>query len=168
MARERDTRLGETLVRLLDGTDLATKVGITMQLITVGPEGVPHTALLSVGEVLATSATTVRLALWGTSRTTGNLTERPRALLTAVVDRAHVGIELRASRLPWGPEGTEGLAAFAAEVAQVHVDRVGYAELTSGITYRLHDRESVVERWQRTIAALRAAPGPDPAGRGNP
>ena len=65
--------LPETLHRLLDGSDLDGKVGETMELLTVGPEGWPHVALLSAGEVLAATPEEIRLALWPSSQTTANL-----------------------------------------------------------------------------------------------
>jgi hypothetical protein len=41
-------------------------------------------------------------------------------------------------------------------VEDVQEDAVNYAELTSGIRFRLHDPEAVVARWQQTIDALRS------------
>ena len=41
------------------------------------------------------------------------------------------------------------------ETARMHVEP--YAAVTSGVTFILHDPQAVLPRWQRQIAALRAA-----------
>jgi hypothetical protein len=48
------------------------------------------------------------------------------------------------------------LAAFHGRVAEVRRDEVGYARLTSGVTFELPDEPAVVARWRETIEALRA------------
>src|SRR5437868_382048 len=67
------------LREFLDGQRLAAKTNDVIELLTVGEEGWPHVALLSVGEVLAASDTEVRLALWPDSQTTANVRRTSRA-----------------------------------------------------------------------------------------
>lgn len=50
------------------------------------------------------------------------------------------------------------------EVRSARVDAVGYAELVSGIRFQLRDEERTLQRWRETVAALRAAVRPRPAG----
>jgi hypothetical protein len=46
------------------------------------------------------------------------------------------------------------LAGLAADVVGVRTDAVGYAQITSGITFELPDPEQVLPRWRATIAEL--------------
>jgi hypothetical protein len=141
------------VVALLDGSDLEARVGLTIELLTVAEDGWPGVALLSAGEVLAISDSDVRLALWPSSRTTANLTRTGRGVLAFVHAGAAFTVRVEARRaadLP-GP-----LAAFAGRVAAVRRDEVGYARVTSGITFDLPDAPAVVARWRETIEALKA------------
>ena len=45
--------------------------------------------------------------------------------------------------------------AFALEVTSATDDAAPYADLVSGVTFRLHDERATVDRWRRTRAALR-------------
>lgn len=69
------------LLGVLDGRDLADKIGVTPQLVTVDDDGWPHIALLSAGEVVLERPDGARLALWPDSTTSANLIARRLALL---------------------------------------------------------------------------------------
>jgi hypothetical protein len=145
--------LPDSLYRLLDGSDLESKVGETLELLTVGPEGWPHVALLSVGEVLAVAPAEIRLALWPSSQTTANLLRTGQATLTSVRPEGACYVWLLAAPLDAGLE----LATFRCSVQRLVLDRVDYADLTHGISFTLRDPSAVVARWEGVIAALRAA-----------
>jgi hypothetical protein len=49
------------------------------------------------------------------------------------------------------------LSLFEAEAERVRVHVAPYADVTGGITFTLHEPTAVLDRWQRQIAALRAA-----------
>jgi hypothetical protein len=155
MARSRHDHLDDRVLELLDGTELAGKVGHTFELVTVDEDGSPHAALLSVGEVLAIDERSLRLALWSTSTTTENLHRDGHGLLTLVTDDAFYAVTILTR--PTGTLVVDGkpLACFEATVGVSHRDEVGYAEVTNGITFRLHDPAAVTDRWWRTIDALR-------------
>lgn len=153
MSKHSGQALPATIVELFDGTGLEHKVGPTALLIATEPDGWPRLALLSVGEVLAASAMEIRLALYPSSGTTHALTASGRALLAVVMDEAAYKIRLQAQRVA-APEG-DPLAFFIARVAAVDEDRVGYASITSGITYELLDERPALTRWQQQIAHLR-------------
>ena len=155
MPRALPAELPAPLLRLLDGEDLERKEGETLLLLTAAPDGWPRLALLSVGEVYAPSATEVRLALWPDSRTTANLAANGRATLSAIIDGVTYDVEVEARREGDVPLGTWSAARFAATVRSVRSDTVGYAEITSGVRYRLKDAPKVLERWRRQVAALR-------------
>jgi hypothetical protein len=143
------------LVALLDGRAPAEHEGTTIVLATPGLDGWPLLALLSVGEVLAIDARDVRLGLWATSSTTAALGASGRTTLSMVVEGAAWDARLRCERVPdTDPDGGRPLAAFRCRVEEVLEDRVGYAELTDGIQYRLRRPEEVLPRWAATLEAL--------------
>lgn len=155
-------RLPETLQTLLDGTDLANREGLTFLLLTNDEESWPQVAMLSVGEVVAVDARTLRAGLWLHSGTSNNLTRSGRATLVVIVVANGAGyyvrvVARRGEDLDLGAEGR--LAYFVLNVEDVQEDSTDYAALTSGVTFKLKHPEQVVPRWQHTIDALRAAAG---------
>lgn len=145
-------RLPPAVAALVDGTDLADKVGHTISLTAAGEDRWPRLALLSVGEVLSTSGTDIRLALHANSGTTAALTSSGRALLNVVLDAT--SYKVRASVRRMNPDAGP-LALFYGHVTRVDADRVGYAEIVTGITYRLLDPAGAVARWSQQIDRLR-------------
>jgi hypothetical protein len=152
-------RLPAKLEKLFAGTDLASGIGETFLLLTVDADGWPHMAMLSVGELLAADPGTLRAGLWLHSTATRNLTREGRGLLALVQDGAGYYLRCRASRGPDLDLSEDGrLAYFALHIEDVQEDAVSYAVLTSGMTFRLHEPEAVLRRWEHTIAALRQMP----------
>jgi hypothetical protein len=154
MSRSIGTTLPATLTRLLDGHDLAEREGFTILLITTGDDGLVHVALLSVGEVVAMQPG-IRLALWPGSASAEHMGDVGRGLLYMVADGAGFAVDIRT--IAARPLALPRLraAAFGCVVVDVREDRVGYAELLSGPTFRLVDRARHVHRWERAIDALR-------------
>jgi hypothetical protein len=155
LPRSLGTELPAGLAELLDGGDLAGRAGQTFLLLTTAPEGWPHVAMLSVGEVLAPTPREVRLALWPGSGTTENLGRTGRALLMAVVPPATYYVRLACRRVDDVMAGARPLAGFVGEVAEVQEDVVAYARVLNGIGFELVDREQTVGSWESAIAALR-------------
>lgn len=145
-------RLPGPVAELVDGSDLGRKVGQTLVLTAVDRDGWPRQALLSVGEVLSMSGADVRFALYGGSRTTRALIASGKGLLTVVAGEASYKVYVTVRQVD--PSGGP-LAYFAGSVVAVDEDRVGYAAITSGITYELPDPEPILERWARQIDELR-------------
>lgn len=141
------------LLSMLDGRDLAGRVGDTFLLVTARPHEWPHVAMLSAGEVLAASGE-LRLALWPGSETTANLKRDGRALLMAIVPP--VTYHLRLSCRPAGEVRSLGrpLAAFVAEVNEALEDVVAYAQVETGIRFRLVDGEQTLAAWKEAVAGL--------------
>lgn len=146
-----DTGIPASLAEVFDGRRLGTKVGETMLLIA-GAE--PRVAALSVGEVLVIGGR-VGLLLYSGSRTCAAVRETGRALLLGVADGGLVRIRLEVSESDAAVPS--GRTALVGTVAEVELDRVGYAQVTSGIRYDLGDPASVVERWEHQIEALEEA-----------
>ena len=137
MTRSLGNQLPEALQKLLDGSDLAQRVGLTFLLSTTDENGWPQVAMLSVGELVATEPRTVRAGLWLHSGTTKNLTRDGRATLVLIANGNGYYVRTMARRgadLDLGPEGR--LAYFTLEVEDVQEDSTDYATLTSGVTLR--------------------------------
>lgn len=159
MSRSIGTNLPDSLSGLLAGRDLAAKEGITVLLLTTTDDGWPHAAMLSVGELLAVGEARLRAALWPTSTATRNLTASGQATLALVHAGVAYYVRCRAQRgddldVPSSPDG---LAYFALEIEDILEDVVPYAELTSGITFRLAETAESLPRWQERVEALRRA-----------
>lgn len=157
MARSIGTLIPEQLGPLLDGSDPDRWVGTTILLLTATPDGWPHLAMLSVGEVVMTGPRHLYLALWPNSTATANLTHGDRATLALVHESAGYYLRCRARREDDLPvPGYEGAyACMALEVEDVQEDTAPYAVLTSGVTFRLNDPPVVLKRWRATITALK-------------
>lgn len=170
---------------LFDGTALASKIGFTASLITRDAGGHLRTSLLGIGELYAPDARSLAFALWPTSRaarTLGSAGERGRlasehapgrasAALTFVYEGTFHQVQLAVEPLP-GSEGEHGcgLALFLASIDAGEAQQVGYARLTSGVTFELSgqsgEQDAVLARWESQIDALRrAANGPRTGGR---
>ena len=146
------------VLTLLNGSELSGKIGTTIQIVTVDPSLKPRIALLSVGEILAVSATEWRLALHEGSDTSQNLGSPGRtAIVSVIVDGAHFVHELTVREIQIHNARISGrrLAVVSAAVAASWKDSVDYATLSNGITYQLLAPESaVIERWTETINLL--------------
>jgi len=147
-------RVPEPLARLLDGEALEEKVGHTFLLLTADGSGWPHVAMLSVGEVVCPAPDRLRLALWPRSHTTGNLERSNAAVLMAVLPPATYYLRLRCRRLPDMSVGDTPRAMFEAALEETLEDVVAYAEVTSGIGFRLTDPERTLAAWREAGAAL--------------
>jgi len=129
--------------------------GFTILLITVGDGGWPHVAMISAGELVVVDDRTLRIATWPGSRTTANLTATGRATLSAVADATAFALRISTHRgddlaIPGDPT----LACFDAVVDSATADRAPYADLETGVRFRLRDPDAVRRRWARTRRAL--------------
>jgi hypothetical protein len=158
MSKSLGNQLPADALAMLAGEDLRAGLGATFTLVVQGEDGFPTVALLSVGEVLATDASTVRLALWPGSGTTASLTAAGKATMMLVGGDSVWYLRLVARR---GPDiAEEGLsrAYFECTLDDVLVDKVTYARITSGISFELPEPDKVLDRWQRTIDLVRQQP----------
>jgi pyridoxamine 5'-phosphate oxidase-like protein len=143
------------VARYLDGTDLLAKTQ-ALRLSTVDAAGWPHAALLSPGDMVALPSGRIRFVLFPQSATTSNLTRDGRISLTLALDGGMCELRMRARRLAHSSPDVP-LAFFEAEVETARTHVAPYADVTGGITFALHDPQAVLPRWQRQIAAMRAA-----------
>ena len=49
------------------------------------------------------------------------------------------------------------LACFEAELVELRTHKAPYATVSGGVTFALHEPQSVLQRWQKQIDAMRQA-----------
>ena len=156
MARSVGNEIPAEIRPLFAGADLAAPEGLTFLLLSTTESGWPHVAMLSVGEVLGLDERHLRLALWRGSTASTNLAQTGQATLALVHDGAAYSLRCTArGGADLRMEGHGALTVFDLQVAEALEDVAPYAQLTSGVTFRLNDPDEVLPRWRETIAALR-------------
>jgi hypothetical protein len=141
----------EEIFDFLNGNDLDRKLSEAVRISTVSEDGWPHAAMLSVGEMLALDASEIAMLLYDGSNTSRNLARDGRLTLTLPLDHGLCEMRLRATAKK--REGRH--RCFTALVEDVRQHRSHYADVVSGVTFRLHDRTAVLARWSRQIVMLR-------------
>ncbi|MBD8214346.1 pyridoxamine 5-phosphate oxidase [Erwinia persicina] len=149
------THLPDALLALLDGSLPASHRHQAIRLSSVGDNGWPYAAQLSLGEIIARSPGELLFAIWPDSTTTRNLRRDGKMTLALVLEGAVVEVQAQAT-LRDETLTDLALVVFHAEVKQVIAHRAPYATVTSGLTFHLKDEAAALMRWQQQIAALRA------------
>ena len=137
----------------LDGSDLENKT-TAIGVITADPDGWPHPAQLSAGEILLSSDGEVRLAVHADSGMADNLRRDGRVVLMLAADGANNELRFEVTEGP--PLADPPLATFTGQLIIARAHRVPYAEVTRGVQYTLHDPDGTLQRLRRQIDALRA------------
>jgi|SRR5919202_1528527 uncharacterized protein YndB with AHSA1/START domain len=142
------------VVRDLDGNHLEARSGEAIRLSTVSEDGWPHVAQLSVGEFLAVSPAELLVIIWPKSHTAENLRRGGRLTLSLVFNGALLEMRARAT-LKAEHQTKLDLAVFHMKIESVSEHRSTYADVTTGVTFKLHNREKTFTRWREQIAALK-------------
>jgi uncharacterized protein YndB with AHSA1/START domain len=146
--------LPQQVLQDLDGDHLEARLDEAMRLSTVGPDGWPHGAQLSAGEMLAVGPAELLVAIWPQSNTARNLQRDGRLTLSLVHSGALLEIRGRASVVAEHQTALD-LTVFRVQIEAVDEHRAKYADVLSGVTFRLHEPQSVLARWREQIAMLR-------------
>ena len=152
----RATELPALVSRYLDGADLLAKTQ-ALRLSTVDETGWPRASLLSPGDMLALPGGIIRFLVFTYSSTAKNILRDGRLTVTLALDSGMSELLTRVRPLA-GASAEANLTAFEAKVETVLFHKAPYADVTSGVTFGLHDPQAVLDRWRRQIEALRAAP----------
>ncbi len=161
MSRDLGNNLPGAVLSLLDGHDLPPRLGKAILISTVDAQRWAHPALLSYGEVVAIDARRLRLALYGSSGTSGNLRRFGRLTLCFIEEGMAYYVKARAveqqtAALP------PALTRFEARVERVLVDQAREdlepsARITSGIEFDAGKPASEqLAAWATVLNALRA------------
>ncbi len=149
------TVLPSQVAQYLDGTNLLAKTQ-ALRLSTVDPQGWPHASLLSVGDMLAMPSGRLRFAVFAQSTTTANLKRDGRVTVTLSLDGGICELRMKCRALSPAPSDAL-LAFFEAELVEVRAHQAPYAAVTGGVTFALHEPQSVLKRWQAQIDTMRPA-----------
>jgi hypothetical protein len=134
----------------------ATGDGFTILVLSSAGEW-PHLAMISRGELICADDRRLLLALWPASTACANLSHTGRATLCAVVEGVAYSLRVGCRRLADIGTPTAGrLACFELEVDSAFGDEAQYAELESGVRFRLLDPDATVARWLEVRAQLRS------------
>lgn len=150
-----DTLLPPALLALLDGSLPASHLHQAIRLSSVGDNGWPYAAQLSLGEILGLTPRQLLFAIWPHSTTTQNLRRDGRITLALVLNDAVIEVQAQASARAETLTDL-ALAVFRAEVKQVIAHRAPYATVVSGLTFSLKDEAAALARWREQIAGLKA------------
>ena len=141
------------VAQYLNGEDLLSKMQ-ALRLSTLDAAGWPHAALLSAGDMLALPNGRIRFALFPQSSMAANLLRDGRLTLTLVLAGKICELRGRVQRLQQTTPEVP-LACLEMQVESVREHMAPYADVTTGITFALHDPPTVLDRWRQQIAALR-------------
>ncbi|KRF53860.1 pyridoxamine 5'-phosphate oxidase family protein [Priestia megaterium] len=147
----KNVEMSNIVYELLNGQDLMQKQHEAMMLLTVGEDGWPHTAMISVGEIIAINRKELRIGLWPNTSTTTNIIRTSKATLVLIYKgKAHY-IQISLKRLEELPTARYPRERFSAKVVSSREDVAKYADITSGIKIELKNDKEVVERWHKTL-----------------
>ncbi|PFI95344.1 pyridoxamine 5'-phosphate oxidase family protein [Priestia megaterium] len=147
----KNVEMSNIVYELLNGQDLMQKQHEAMMLLTVGEDGWPHTAMISVGEIIAINRKELRIGLWPNTSTTTNIIRTSKATLVLIYKgKAHY-IQFSLKRLEELPTARYPRERFSAKVVSSREDVAKYADITSGIKIELKNDKEVVERWHKTL-----------------
>jgi hypothetical protein len=149
------TTLPAQVAGYLDGTDLLAKTQ-ALRISTVNAEGWPHASLLSAGDMLAMPSGRIRFVVLAQSTTTSNLMRDGRVTVTLSLDGGMCELRMRCRRLAHSSTDAP-LACFEAELVEVRMHKAPYATVSGGVTFVLHEPQSVLQRWQKQIDSMRQA-----------
>ncbi len=145
-----NTALPDELVDFLDGENLDRKISQAIGLSTVDERGWPHAAMLSAGDMTALDHSRIGIVLYAESTTSKNLARDGRLTLTFRHGRGLCEVRLRAIE----KKADRQHRYFIATVKDVREHLAHYADVLSGVTFRLHDPASVIKRWNSQITSL--------------
>jgi hypothetical protein len=149
------TALPSQVAGYLDGTNLLAKTQ-ALRISTVDAEGWPHASLLSAGDMLAMPSGRIRFVIFAQSATAANLVRDGRVTITLALDGGMCELRMRCRRLADSSPDAQ-LALFEAELVKVRIHKAPYATVSAGVTFVLHEPQSVLQRWQRQLDAMQEA-----------
>jgi hypothetical protein len=138
------------ILDFLNGKDFDQKLTDAARISTISEDGWPHAAMLSAGEMLALNASELAMLLYEGSNTSRNLARDGRLTLTLPLDHGLCEMRLRATE----KKQVGRHRYFTSVVEDVRHHRSRYADVVSGVTFRLHDPTAVLARWSRQIEIL--------------
>lgn len=148
------TQLSAPIFEFLNGKNLSDKRREAMMLLTVTKDGWPHTAMISVGEIVAVNREELRIGLWQDTKTSKNIVRTKQAALNFFYNGKAIYIELSLKKLDPLQNTEYPRDRFSAKIISFREDMAKYADIISGVQIELKMPEEVISRWQRTVEDL--------------
>jgi hypothetical protein len=152
-AHEPSLVLPISVATVINGRNLESKCETAIELLTHEDAGFPHVAHLSSGELQLDTQGRLRVALWSSSQTTANLRRTCVTTLMFVCPDGLYEVRCRCIASTLLP-GHAALHAFLLQPISIRDKSAPYAQVLSGIRYRLVDRDTTLQRWYAVQAAL--------------
>jgi hypothetical protein len=147
------TEMPEEILSYLNGEELLSK-NQALRISTVNANGAPHAALLGAGDAIALPGGRLRFVLFSQSATAANILRDGHFTFTMVFNNGLTELRFCAKKLK--EETLEvPLTFFEGHMTLVRRHKVPYANVITGVTFSLNDPQTILERWQRQIKALR-------------
>ena len=96
--------------------------------------------------MLALPGGIIRFFIFAESSAAKNLVRDSRLTITLALDGGMSELMMHVRPLP-GALAEANLTAFEAKVETVRFHKAPYADVTTGVTFSLHDPETVLSRW---------------------
>jgi hypothetical protein len=138
-------------LKRFEGNKLEDALDLGAIFASVDEEGWPHHAYLSAGEILVHSGE-VSVALWGASRAVANVMRAGRAVVYVAAQGSIWEARLTLKRRP---ADNTNLAVFDGSIIVTRQHSAPYADVISLLDFKLHDRQSTLQRWREQIELLR-------------
>ena len=160
MSRSIGRELPESLWSRLNGSNLPSCLGKAFLITTVDPNGFPHAALLSYGEVVAVDRSRLRMAMYEGSRSVTHLKTNGKLTVSLVEEGLAYYVKGRAAPIPAVPQYPR-LARFEIRIEEILEDQTPEEEagtrITGGITFQPPKGDAeLLTSWEGVLSALRA------------
>lgn len=153
MSRRLGDMLTDDLMARFDPAQFRALSDRVLVLLSVDAAGRPHPAMVTHREATAKDPRNIRLALWKGSSTCRNLAERHGCTLVVVDAGLTYYIKGRADELRPTMDGLPYLTLFNLAVEEVLEDVEPEEPITSGITFRIKDREQYLSTGEEILKA---------------
>jgi hypothetical protein len=114
----------------------------------------PFRSVFWILHLIIDMADVLLVAIWPKTHTTENLRRDGRLTLLLVFNGALLEMRARAT-LKAEHQTKLDLAVFQIKIESVIEHRSNYADVTTGVTFKLHDPERTFARWREQIVALK-------------
>jgi hypothetical protein len=158
MSRVLGNELTEELFDHLKGSDVASKAGKVILLVTVDDAGWAHPAMLSYYEVVAKDRSRIDLAIGKTSTTARNLRQSGKITILITDDGINFYAKGNAREIKESMEGVSFMSLFRVELQTLLEDLEPDAAITSGVTFNRPERKEITDFVEKIFREVREEP----------
>lgn len=155
MSRLMGNELPRDLVTRLSGENVSNHAGKVVVLLSVDEKGWAHPAMFSYYEIVATGASTLRLAIGGKSTSAANLKRNGKATIIFTEKDSNYYVKANAKLERESLETVPSEGMFALRVEQVSEDLEPQAPFLNGPMVGMPNEGEVVEFTRKILAELK-------------